>query len=139
MNVKGRLYQFLGCGLRDRQIGRTTRAANEAKSIGATMVVATIVEVKRLERAHPGLVVKSIETNLEGYMGPFIFDHHAVDTLVGKAITKIEELEKQNEALLSDNEKLIGDNQELKKINKRLLEKMENARGVLDGVKVILE
>ncbi len=97
MNIKKRLRHLAQKSAQDRAMGRTTVIARAAKEIGATVIARNVQAIKYIE-GH-GVVARSMETNLEGLIGPFLFDHSAVEGLLEMAANKIEELEKQIEEI----------------------------------------
>lgn len=91
MNIKKRLRHLSKISAKDRATGRTTLTARAAKEINATVIARNMQSIKYIE-SH-GVVAKSMETNLEGLIGPFLFDHSAVEGLLEMAANKIQALE----------------------------------------------
>jgi hypothetical protein len=98
MNLKKRLQHLADMSSRDRRTGRTTLIMKVAKDMNALVLAANHEHALHLQRNH-GVNAKSIDTNLEGLMGPFIFDHYAVERLLQRAADKIESLEKEIEEM----------------------------------------
>jgi hypothetical protein len=94
MNIKKRLIHLAQMSGKDRRLGRTTMLMKAAKELDAIVLAASLDHADLLKREH-GVVAKSMEVNLEGFSGPFIFDHFAIETILIKAANKIEELEKE--------------------------------------------
>lgn len=104
MNIKKRLLHLANLSAKDRQTGRTTLTARAAKEVGGIVLARTHDEAKFIERTH-NVTARSMEINLDGYSGPFFIDHHAVESLLVSAATKIENLEwfeKQVPSLLAE-------------------------------------
>ena len=99
MNIRKRLEHLATLSGKDRHTGRTARACRDAIEMQGILIAANLAQVKLLEKMAPCVVAKSMEVNLDGYSGPFVFDHFAVETLLMKAANKIAALEKENEAL----------------------------------------
>lgn len=98
MNIKKRLIHLAEYSGKDRRLGRTPLLMKVAKDLDAVVIAANVDQAKMLERQF-GVVAKSVEINLEGLSGPFIFDHFAVETMFLKAANKIEVVEKENQEL----------------------------------------
>lgn len=96
MNIKERLRHLSYISTKDRATGRTTRLIELAKAIGAIFITHSTDAAKIAERKHPGLVARSMDVNLQAYSGPFVFDHHAIEKMFDRAVSKIEELEEEN-------------------------------------------
>ena len=99
MNIKNRLRHLADLSAKDRGMGRTTLSARAAKEIGGIVIANSHSEARQITKSH-GVLAKSYEMNLEGYSGPFILDHHTVETLLRKAANKIESLEAKNERMV---------------------------------------
>ena len=98
MNLKDRLRHLAYKSQHDRQFGRTTMVARLVKECNGIMLAHNHDYARDLQRKF-GVVSKSIDLNLEGFSGPFFFDHFAIETLLLRAANKIEELEGQIEQL----------------------------------------
>lgn len=98
MNLKKRLEHLSHISMKDRAMGRTTMIAKAAEATGGMVLARTHDQAKWIEREF-GVPARSIEMNLEGFSGPFFFDHHAIEGLLLNAANKIEELEKKVQIL----------------------------------------
>lgn len=98
MNLKTRLESIAHLLTKDRMVGYTTLAAKAAKELGATMIAHNFAHARQIERNY-GVPAKSVDMNLTGRNDFFIIDHFAVSTLLNRAASKIDELEKENEKL----------------------------------------
>lgn len=107
MNIKNRLRHLASLSTKDRATGRTTRLIEMAMSIGGIFITHNQDAADFAQRKHKGLVARSIETNLEGYSGPFVFDHFAVENMFSKAAQKIDNLEQLLENERQENVKHI--------------------------------
>lgn len=100
MNLKNRLRHLAAKSSEVRMYGKTTLLARIASELQAVFLTADIESAKEIKRKFK-LSTRSIDTNLDGVSGPFIFDHYAVERLLERAADKIEQLEKENQALKS--------------------------------------
>jgi hypothetical protein len=114
VNLKERLRHLAFTSAKDRQFGRTTLVAKLVKETDGVMLAHNHDYARDLQRKF-GVTAKSIDLNLEGFNGPFFFDHFAIETLLFRAANKIEEVEKENAEL------------------KKMIENAKKALGVLDG------
>jgi hypothetical protein len=64
-----------------RGSARTTALANAARNIGATLVGASIEQAHMLQARH-GVPAISVDRNVRGTRGPYIFDHYTVERLI---------------------------------------------------------
>lgn len=66
-----------------RQSGRTTAICQAAKALDATVVCADQSQAEYVRKTH-GVKAVSVDrkTAWQGSIGPFLFDHHAVERLV---------------------------------------------------------
>lgn len=105
MNIKARLEHIAHILIKDRQMGNTTMIAKAAKETGGMVLARTHDHAKQIERAH-GVTARSMEVNLQGYMGPFYLDHYAASGLLIKAADKIGLLEETLKAERAEKERL---------------------------------
>lgn len=131
MNIKGRLLHLAQLGAKDRQTGRTTRLIALAKDIGAVFITHNMDAAKRAERTNQGLVARSMETNLEGYAGPFVMDHFAVETMFIKAANKIELVEAARDAALAQNQEDI---QTIENMKQRHAHELKNLTDIIEAI-----
>lgn len=89
-------------------MGRTTLTAKAAKELGGIVIANIHSEARQITKVH-GVIAKSMEMNLEGYAGPFLFDHHAIEQLLLKAANKIESLERKNERMIAKVQNLLSE------------------------------
>lgn len=108
MNIKNRLRHLAQISAKDRATGRTTMNARAAKELDGIVLANSHSEARYIAKQH-GVVAKSIEMNLEGFAGPFFFDHHTVETLLTKAANKIEALERRNRTIIAKLEGVLKD------------------------------
>lgn len=108
MNLKNRLLHLAQASGMARQFGKTTAICKAAKEIDAIVLTATHLEAKHLERKFD-VKAKSVELNLYGFSGPFLFDNHAIEKLFVSASNKIQTLEDEIEKLKKENEQLTID------------------------------
>lgn len=105
MNLKDRLRHLAAKSSETRMYGKTTLLAKVAKELGGMILGANHTHARLLSRTF-GVPAKSVDLNLEGFSGPFIFDHFALESLFERAADKIEALEKENEELKKQLQKL---------------------------------
>lgn len=86
MNAK----QAAACG--PRGSGRTTALANAAKAIGATVVAADDQSARRIAEEH-GVKAVVVEHLSAGWLGPFVWDHHAVFVALSRAAEVVQTLQ----------------------------------------------
>jgi hypothetical protein len=106
MNIKNRLRHLAQLSAKDRATGRSTMTARAAKELDGIVIANTHSEARQIAKTH-GVAAKSYEMNLDGFMGPFFFDHHAIETLLTKAANKIEALERRNRTIISKLEDVL--------------------------------
>jgi hypothetical protein len=105
MNIKGRLEHIAHISMKDRAMGRTTMIAKAAEATGGIVIARTHDQAKWIERTYK-VPARSMELNLDGFSGPFFLDHHATEALLLKAANKIEEVEKERDALQAKLDKI---------------------------------
>lgn len=98
MNLLKRLKHLAEKLDSNRAYGKTTMLVKAAKELDAVFIVASNNEVTYLQRKFQ-VAAKNMDTNMDGMAGPFLIDNHAVSRMFERAADKIEDLEKQNEAL----------------------------------------
>ena len=108
MNLKKRLLHIGERLESSRRYGKTTVMAKACKDLDGVYLCATVPEANKIEREF-SVSTASIDTNLEGYRGPFFIDHHAAANLMFRAANKIAELEKRIKALETENQNLVWD------------------------------
>jgi hypothetical protein len=118
MNIKERLKHLAIISAKDIQCGKTQALVGAAKELGAIFLTATHKEAKFIQNKYK-IDARSVEINLEGFVGPFIFDHRAVEYILERAYVKINSLEKENENLKNEQEELV------KRLEKKI-DKMES-------------
>lgn len=92
MNIKNRLRQLSRCNAGNKTFGRTKATCLAAIAADGIVVTHTHEFALYLTRKY-GVVAKSYEVNLDGFSGPFFFDHTALEVILEKAANKIESLE----------------------------------------------
>lgn len=97
MNVVKRLRHLAGKSSSDRQLGKSTLIAKAAKELNGIFLVHDFKLTKIFEKSY-GVVTRCAFENLEGYNGPFFFDHLVVETLFLQAASKIESAEQELES-----------------------------------------
>ena len=105
MNLKKRLRHLAQASAAGRMFGKTTTLAKATKELGGVMLTHTHKQALDIKHKF-GVEARSMEVNLDGLMGPFIFDHYAIESLLENAANKIEALEKENAELKIKNEEL---------------------------------
>lgn len=98
-------YWYLSaCG---RRTGKTTAICKAAKEIGATVIVHSVDEAKRVSREH-GVKAASIQQNLRGTTGPYLIDPHAAGMKLSHLAEESERLHSELDQALKDNRALEG-------------------------------
>lgn len=92
MNIRKRLEHLLFLSAKDRGMGRTTMIAKAAEATGGMVLAANHDQAKMIEREFK-VPTRSVEMNLDGFSGPFFFDHNATEMLLAKAMRKIDNLQ----------------------------------------------
>ena len=95
MNLKDRLEHLAIASGDPRQYGKTTLLCKVAKELDAVVIAANFDHVNHLQRTHK-VVAKSIDTNMQGLKGPFLFDHFAIETLLSCRESLIKSKGKRN-------------------------------------------
>lgn len=143
MNIKERLRHLATLSTKDRQTGRTSAICRIAKEIYGIVLAADFKQAKMLERQF-GVTAKSIDINLDGYSGPFIMDHYAVERMFIRAADKIEELERENAAMKesieyfnSSTKNFLFTLRKLKEEKQELKNMLLNAVGPIKGEQIL--
>lgn len=123
MNIKNRLSHLAQISSRDRGLGKTTMLAKMTKEMGGIFLTHTTQQATEMKRQF-GVDARSMEVNLHGLMGPFIFDHYAIEVLLMKAHNKIQSVEEENKTFANDNFNLIIKNADLELKVKNLEERL---------------
>lgn len=92
MNVKDRLRHLAHMSAKDTRLGRTEGLCVVAKHVNGVVVTSSHEHATALQRKY-GVTARSYDMNLEGFHGPFFFDHGALEEILKKAANKIESLE----------------------------------------------
>lgn len=106
MNLRARLLHLAQLSGQDRRLGKTTEICKIAKDNGGIVVAASTDHAFQLQREH-GVISKSCDVNMQGYSGPFFFDHYAVERMFVRAADKIGEQDKELEKLRAELEERI--------------------------------
>lgn len=122
MNLKDRLEHLAIASGDPRQYGKTTLLCKVAKELDAVVIAANFDHVNHLQRTHK-VVAKSIDTNMQGLKGPFLFDHFAIETLLFRAANHIDKVEKERDELSKENGKLKDERDQLYAAIDRMREK----------------
>lgn len=122
MNIKNRLRHLAHTMSKDRATGRTLRLMKADKDIGAIFITHNHESALNAQRTDKGLIARSMETNLEGYSGPFIIDHFAVESMFVKAANKIEELEEEKADLINTMREYLENAKQNEKLIKKAIE-----------------
>lgn len=98
MNLKKRLEHIAHMSMKYRAMGRTTMIAKAAEATGGMVIARNLEQAKEIEREFK-VPARSMDINLEGFLGPFFLDHRATEILLLKAADKIDELERKLKVL----------------------------------------
>lgn len=102
MNVKKRLEHVATALGAARRVGKSTLVARACKDLDGVLLCANNEQATLLKHQH-GVNTRSVQTNLQGIMGPFFIDHYATEQLLNSGARKIEELEATIKELESKN------------------------------------
>ena len=92
MNLRKRLQHLAHISTKDRQTGRTAATCRAAIDIGGIVIAASFEHAKYLTKEF-GVIAKSMDINMDGFSGPFLFDHFAVEQLLERAAQKIKDVD----------------------------------------------
>lgn len=112
---------------RGRRIGKTTVMVEAAKKIGAIYICATMKQAKEIAREH-GIMTASMESELRGTKGPYLWDHHA---LMMAAIEATHDFAKLKADYSMAKQEVTIANSEIRYLSderKRLLSEVENLK-----------
>lgn len=97
MNHK-KLQDFAIVSMSGRQLGKTTLLAKAAKELGGVFVCHNKVQARQVSKEHQ-VRTMTLDDEPRGLQGPVIFDHYALEFMLFKAGSTIEDLERANSLL----------------------------------------